>query len=303
MSLLFKAARCIFVSQCKFNSARGLNPLFATTYRSVHNGPNTYDFARERIMLLLRMFDKIDPEKLTLDSHFYNDLGLDSLDHADIIMHLEDEFNYEIPDRDFEKLLTPSDILRYITDHDEAYEELQRLEIEDHHNHHHDHAHNDNHNSHAHATKNACLDASKRHFSTSSRIFKEKKDVEENPFEDIKKSYILTSPVAENEMYTSFNAKRPQPIDHQEFHDRVMKVIKAYDKIDASKVNITSHFFQDLGLDSLDHIEIIMELEDEFGFEIPDDEAEKLFTPGHIIKYVINLEIEKKPTIPEDRHF
>ena len=40
-----------------------------------------------------------------------------------------------------------------------------------------------------------------------------------------------------------------------------------------------SHFMNDLGLDSLDHVELIMAIEDEFGFEIPDDQAEKLFTP------------------------
>lgn len=97
-----------------------------------HNFPLTYDFARERIMLVLRLFDKIDGEKLTLDSHFYHDLGLDSLDHMEIIMEIEDEFLFEIPDRDLESLMRPADILRYITDKEEAYEELQRLEQEHH---------------------------------------------------------------------------------------------------------------------------------------------------------------------------
>ena len=43
----------------------------------------------------------------------------------------------------------------------------------------------------------------------------------------------------------------------------------------------------DLGLDSLDHVEVVMAIEDEFGFEIPDADAEKLLTPQLIINYVI----------------
>lgn len=53
-----------------------------------------------------------------------NDLGLDSLDHVEVIMAMEDEFQFEIPDRDAEKLLRPIDIVRYVTDKDEAYYEL-----------------------------------------------------------------------------------------------------------------------------------------------------------------------------------
>ena len=51
-----------------------------------------------------------------------------------------------------------------------------------------------------------------------------------------------------------------------------------------------SHFMKDLGLDSLDHVEVIMAMEDEFGFEIPDDQAEKLLTPAKIVQYVADHE-------------
>ncbi|RWS11369.1 NADH dehydrogenase-like isoform 1 [Dinothrombium tinctorium] len=91
-----------------------------------HKPPLTYDFIRERIMLVLKLYDKIDPEKLTLDSHFMDDLGLDSLDHVEVIMAVEDEFGFEIPDRDAEKLLRPRDILKYVSDKEEAYEDLQQ---------------------------------------------------------------------------------------------------------------------------------------------------------------------------------
>jgi len=60
--------------------------------------------------------------QLSLDSHFMDDLGLDSLDHVEIIMAMEDEFGFEIPDRDAERLLRPKDIVRYIADKEDVYE-------------------------------------------------------------------------------------------------------------------------------------------------------------------------------------
>ena len=42
-----------------------------------------------RVMLVLNLFDKIDNAKLSLDSHFINDLGLDSLDHVEIMLMIE----------------------------------------------------------------------------------------------------------------------------------------------------------------------------------------------------------------------
>ncbi|KRF99045.1 acyl carrier protein, mitochondrial isoform X5 [Drosophila tropicalis] len=71
---------------------------------------------------------------------------------------------------------------------------------------------------------------------------------------------------------------------------RVLKVVSAYDKVTADKLNVESHFINDLGLDSLDHVEVIMAMEDEFGFEIPDSDAEKLLKPADIIKYVADKE-------------
>ena len=59
---------------------------------------------------------------------------------------------------------------------------------------------------------------------------------------------------------------------------------------DFFQVALESHFINDLGLDSLDHVEVIMAVEDEFGFEIPDEHAEKLLTPGKIAQYVCDHE-------------
>ncbi|XP_050437607.1 acyl carrier protein, mitochondrial isoform X2 [Adelges cooleyi] len=75
-----------------------------------------------------------------------------------------------------------------------------------------------------------------------------------------------------------------------EVESRVLKVCKAYDKVTADKLSLESHFINDLGLDSLDHVEVIMAIEDEFGFEIPDEDAEKLHRPKDIVQYVCDRE-------------
>lgn len=60
--------------------------------------------------------------QLNVESHFINDLGLDSLDHVEVIMAMEDEFGFEIPDSDAEKLLKPADIIKYVADKEDVYE-------------------------------------------------------------------------------------------------------------------------------------------------------------------------------------
>ncbi|XP_076063776.1 NADH dehydrogenase (ubiquinone) acyl carrier protein isoform X2 [Oratosquilla oratoria] len=87
-------------------------------------------------------------------------------------------------------------------------------------------------------------------------------------------------------MFRNYAAK----MTRSEVEDRVLSVCKAYDKVNADKLTVESHFMQDLGLDSLDHVEVIMAMEDEFGFEIPDGDAEKLLRPADIIQYIADKE-------------
>ncbi|XP_030763972.1 acyl carrier protein, mitochondrial isoform X2 [Sitophilus oryzae] len=82
---------------------------------------------------------------------------------------------------------------------------------------------------------------------------------------------------------------KPKPTE-SEIKDRVLKVVASYDKVTADKLSLESHFINDLGLDSLDHVEVIMAIEDEFGFEIPDADAEKLLRPADIVRYVADKE-------------
>jgi acyl carrier protein len=56
----------------------------------------------------------VDPDKITGDSLFVNDLGADSLDTVELVMELEEEFDINIPDDEAEKIQTIADAIRYI---------------------------------------------------------------------------------------------------------------------------------------------------------------------------------------------
>ncbi|XP_078446920.1 mitochondrial acyl carrier protein 1 [Wolffia australiana] len=75
-------------------------------------------------------------------------------------------------------------------------------------------------------------------------------------------------------------------IDKQEVVDRVLSVVRSYPGVDSSKVTPECHFQQDLGLDSLDTVEIVLALEEEFKLEIPDKEADKIDSCGVAIEYI-----------------
>jgi|UniRef100_A0AC35EXX3 acyl carrier protein len=85
----------------------------------------------------------------------------------------------------------------------------------------------------------------------------------------------------------------PKQLTFQQVEERVLKAVKAWDRFPQDRVNLLSmeaRFIEDLGFDSLDHVEIIMALEDEFGFEIPDKDAERLKTPRDVFKYICERE-------------
>jgi acyl carrier protein len=68
--------------------------------------------------------------------------------------------------------------------------------------------------------------------------------------------------------------------------DKVKQIIVEQLGVDESEVTPTASFIDDLGADSLDTVELVMALEEEFGQEIPDEEAEKLQSVGDVIKYI-----------------
>ncbi|EPY75307.1 Acyl carrier protein, mitochondrial precursor-like protein [Camelus ferus] len=77
---------------------------------------------KDRVLYVLKLFDKTDPEKLSVNSHFMKDLGLDSLDQVEMTMAMEDEFVFEIPDTDAEKLMCPQEIVDYMAEKKDVYE-------------------------------------------------------------------------------------------------------------------------------------------------------------------------------------
>jgi acyl carrier protein len=68
--------------------------------------------------------------------------------------------------------------------------------------------------------------------------------------------------------------------------DRVKQIIVEQLGVDAAEVTPTAHFVNDLGADSLDTVELVMALEEEFDTEIPDEQAEKIQTVGQAIDYI-----------------
>jgi acyl carrier protein len=56
--------------------------------------------------------------------------------------------------------------------------------------------------------------------------------------------------------------------------------------VEESKITEDAHFMDELGADSLDTVELIMQLEEEFGIEIPDEDAENITTVGKAVDYI-----------------
>ncbi|GAA0349760.1 acyl carrier protein [Bacillus horti] len=71
-----------------------------------------------------------------------------------------------------------------------------------------------------------------------------------------------------------------------EVFDRVKKIIVDRLDVDEAEVKLEASFKDDLGADSLDVVELVMELEDEFDLEISDEEAEKISTVGEVVTYI-----------------
>tara|TARA_B100000945_G_scaffold13295_1_gene10163 strand:- start:30 stop:260 length:231 start_codon:yes stop_codon:yes gene_type:complete len=68
--------------------------------------------------------------------------------------------------------------------------------------------------------------------------------------------------------------------------DKVKDVIIDKLGVEEDSIKTESHFVNDLGADSLDTVELIMEFEEEFGIEIPDDDAENITTVGSAVEYI-----------------
>ena len=68
--------------------------------------------------------------------------------------------------------------------------------------------------------------------------------------------------------------------------DRISKIIVEQLGVNEDQVKPEAKFVEDLGADSLDIVELVMALEEEFGTEIPDEDAEKLLSVGDVTKFI-----------------
>ena len=68
----------------------------------------------EKVRAILCSQLDVDEDTVTMESRIIDDLGADSLDLADLVMSLEDEFDLEVPDEDVEKIKTIGDLVGYI---------------------------------------------------------------------------------------------------------------------------------------------------------------------------------------------
>ncbi|CZT14094.1 probable NADH2 dehydrogenase (ubiquinone) acyl carrier chain precursor [Ramularia collo-cygni] len=77
-------------------------------------------------------------------------------------------------------------------------------------------------------------------------------------------------------------------LGQEEVTGRILDLLKNFDKVsDASKLAANSHFTNDLGLDSLDTVEVVMAIEEEFSIEIPDKEADAIHSVEQAVNYIM----------------
>ncbi|CEG71658.1 Putative Acyl carrier protein [Rhizopus microsporus] len=79
------------------------------------------DTIESRILEILRGFEKVDANKVTAQSNFIKDLGLDSLDTVEVVMAIEEEFSVEIPDADADAIQSVQQAVEYISKREDAH--------------------------------------------------------------------------------------------------------------------------------------------------------------------------------------
>ena len=72
----------------------------------------------------------------------------------------------------------------------------------------------------------------------------------------------------------------------EEIEEKVVSIVAEQLSVDKAEISRDTSFVNDLGADSLDTVELVMEFEERFGIEIPDDAAEKIQTVGDAVEYI-----------------
>ncbi|KAF9141552.1 hypothetical protein KI688_011742 [Linnemannia hyalina] len=71
---------------------------------------------------------------------------------------------------------------------------------------------------------------------------------------------------------------------------RVLDILAGFNKVDANKIALKANFNADLGLDSLDTVEVVMAIEEEFSIEIPDKDADEIKSAEQAVEYISKRE-------------
>ena len=71
-----------------------------------------------------------------------------------------------------------------------------------------------------------------------------------------------------------------------EHYDKIKEIIMDKLAVEENKITMEAKFIDDLGADSLDTVELIMQFEEEFSIEIPDEDAESLISVGSAVEYI-----------------
>lgn len=82
-------------------------------------------------------------------------------------------------------------------------------------------------------------------------------------------------------------------IQAKDIESKVLEIVASSLKCEKEKISLDSHIVNDLGADSLDTVELVMALEDEFEYEISDDEAAKIIIVRHIVEH-LEIHLKKK---------
>jgi len=81
-------------------------------------------------------------------------------------------------------------------------------------------------------------------------------------------------------------------VTEAEIEDKVMNIVSEQMGVDKGQITRETSFVNDLNADSLDTVELVMELEDEFETSIPDEDAEKIQTVGEAISFIMKAKAE-----------
>lgn len=74
--------------------------------------------------------------------------------------------------------------------------------------------------------------------------------------------------------------------EHQDIFNKVRNIVAQQLGVDKQQVTLEAHFANDLGADSLDTVELVMAIEEEFSIEIPDQDAEKISTLNQAVEFI-----------------